>query len=231
MERSPNTQPTMSSQQPYYNAASSPPVVQGVLVSNNKPNENAPGHIYDHHHVTHGIGAAETPETHHQNIYGSAAETGHWTKGEVQPRKCNDFIFAILFWAHLGVVGWAAGTFAPRMYQEVAEANDLNRNLEEGLSSGLTGKFMTWIIQGANRAIQSSPSMMGERSLEEEENYDISGTNDFADMMLLLGISTVVAVVISTLTLGFMIRYAQALIKFALLFNIAATVVVSSLFL
>jgi hypothetical protein len=51
--------------------------------------------------------------------------------------------------------------------------------------------------------------------------------------MLLLGVSSIIALVISTLALGFMISHAQILIKFALLFNIASTAMfaLGSLFL
>ena len=46
-------------------------------------------------------------------------------------------------------------------------------------------------------------------------------------MLLLLGISAVIALVISTAALSVMISHAEKLIKFALIFNIVATAVVS----
>mmetsp|Transcript_20316 Transcript_20316/g.40212 ORF Transcript_20316/g.40212 Transcript_20316/m.40212 type:complete len:589 (-) Transcript_20316:182-1948(-) len=236
----------MSTEQPYYNA-SSPPVVQGVLVSNNKSNINAnaptlsPQHINDHH----GVGATESASVHHQHVYGSSSETGgHWTKGEHQPRRCNDLWAAILFFAHLATMGFLAGTYVPRMFREVAEANDLNgRMLDlEGEFDGAgglegnnswSGRFLSWMIRGTYRLVMrggSSPFDSENRGLEDAgggmedyNNYDVTGTNDFADMVLLLGISSLVALVISTLALGFMIRHAQLLIKFALFFNIGAT--------
>ncbi len=239
-------------EQPYYNA-SSPTVVQGVLVSNkSKSNDNAlspnPQHIYDHHHANHGVGATESAAVHHQNVYGLSSGTGgHWTKGEHQPRRCNDVWAAILFFAHLGTMGFLAGTYVPRMFREVAEANDLNGrmlDLEEDIdgadgvehSDSWSGRFLSWMIRGTYRVMilgGSSTIDSENRGLEEEGGmedynyYDVTGTNDFADMMLLLGISSLVALVISTLALGFMIRHAQFLIKFALFFNIGATALVS----
>lgn len=119
--------------------------------------------------------------------------------------------------------------FAPRMAMEVAESNGLNsqRDLVEG-QRGLTSRVLTWMIQ---RVKSYDPHAIGQRSLEGEDSvysFDATsiGTNDIGDMMLLLGISAVVALVISTLALSFMIRHAQLLIKFALLFNITSVALV-----
>lgn len=119
--------------------------------------------------------------------------------------------------------------FAPRMAMEVAESNGLNyqRDLVEG-QRGLTSRVLTWMIQ---RVKSYDPHAIGQRSLEGEDSvysFDATsiGTNDIGDMMLLLGISAVVALVISTLALTFMIRHAQLLIKFALLFNITSVALV-----
>ncbi|KAL7520603.1 hypothetical protein ACHAWX_005320 [Stephanocyclus meneghinianus] len=208
----------------YYNYNdTSPPVVQGIPVKQ-------PIHIYNHNYINHGIGG---PEIHSptQNNNG-----GNWTKGEHQPRRCNDAAFAILFYAHLGVLAWTTAVFAPRMAMEVAESNGLNsqRDLVEG-QRGLTSRVLTWMIQ---RVKSYDPHAIGQRSLEGEDSvysFDATsiGTNDIGDMMLLLGISAVVALVISTLALSFMIRHAQLLIKFALLFNITSVALftIGSLFL
>jgi len=173
---------------------------------------------------------------------------GSWKKGEVQPRRCNDFLFAVLFYAHLGVMAFVAAAFAPRMYSDLAESamNGGQRDLleeeeesdyEDGHDGGMGGKnkFLTWMVQGTHRVLTTVAFPSNHhRDLEEdggdENNY---GTNDISDMMLLLGISALIALVISTAALSFMIRHAQMLIKFALLFNIAATAVfaIGSLFL
>ncbi len=62
---------------------------------------------------------------------------------------------------------------------------------------------------------------------EEDGYYDsINGTDDMADLMLLLCISALISLVLSTGALTFMISHAESIIKFALLFNIVATAVV-----
>ena len=62
----------------------------------------------------------------------------------------------------------------------------------------------------------------------EDGSYDnITGTDDMADLMMLLGASAIISLALSTGALTFMISCAESLIKFALLFNIVATAVVS----
>jgi len=267
----------MSSQQPYYNASSSPVVVQGVLINNNPPNNNNTtnnmAQIYDHKHVNHGVGAMEISDPPHNRTLSNNDEAT-WIKGEVQPRRCNDAIFAILFYGHLGLMAFVAARFAPQMYSDVAETamnggggrdrdlmlegeidldggenlyrngdglNDYAQEEQEPLNSSIGGgwksRMIMWMANSANHRILvaffgSNNNNNHDRQLQEDDYKDY-GTNDIGDMMLLLGISALLALVISTAALSFMIRHAQLLIKFALLFNIGATAVfaIGSLFL
>jgi|EP00970_Alexandrium_tamarense_P002113 hypothetical protein len=226
------------SSQPYYNADGNPPVVQGTVLHNTNHNN---AHIYDHQHAGHGVGAMEIADPSQSQQFHQQQEQphegGNWTKGEHQPRRCNDAIFAVLFYVHLGVMGWVAGTFAPRMFAEVAASNGMNNQrdlVEDGGgtsdSSGMTSRVFRLMIQSVHSLGYGALSA-SDRSLQEENNYaDVTGTNDFDDMLLLLGITGMVALVISTLALSFMIRHAEIMIKFALLFNIAASAVVRLMF-
>lgn len=252
----------MASQQPYY--AASPPVVQGVVVPGGGGASSS--RIYDHKHAHHGVGAMETSVAPHRSPLPPDADEGRWTKGEVQPRRCNDAVFAVLFCVHLGAMAWASAAFAPRMYGDVAGGGgyggggreralgvggDGGAYYHDGDGSSALGSLVGRMAEGASRLAGGTErggsfvARLAEfgagvlshvsndrdddrRDLEEEENY---GTNDVRDMMLLLGIATVIALAISTMALSVLIRHAQALIKFALLFNIAATAVVSLLFL
>ncbi|KAL3781243.1 hypothetical protein ACHAWO_009875 [Cyclotella atomus] len=197
-----------------YNETSPQVVVQGVAVKH-------PIHIYDHSHATHGVGAAEV---HSQPINDNTG--GNWTKGEHQPRRCNDAAFAILFYAHIGVMAWATAAFAPRMAREVAESHGYNqRDLLLEDDSGVTSRVLSWMIHNGSSYFKT---VIGHRMLQEDDENDAYsfdattiGTDDVGDMMMLLGISAGIALIISTLALTFMIRHAQFLIKFALLFNIA----------
>jgi len=250
---------------PYYNASSSPPVIQGVLVNNNS------NKIYDRKHANYGIGALKTDlnpnnnNNNNNNGNGNQEEGGggDWIKGESQPRHCNDVIFAILFCAHLGVMAWCAAVFGSRMYSEVAASamNGGNGNDGDGgdggrereLESGDTTEYygsetvetvsewvaetgvMAWMVERAYNLISSVTSFAAShtssssssqnnegRALQEDEESNY-GTTDISDMMVLLGISTLIALVVSTMALSVLIRHAQFLIKFALLFNIGAT--------
>ncbi|KAL7530016.1 hypothetical protein ACHAXR_003274 [Thalassiosira sp. AJA248-18] len=194
---------------------------------------------------------------------------GNWTKGEVQPRRCNDFFFALLFYAHLGVMACCAAVYAPKMFSEVAEGamngngggggerNLMNEEEESGggsvvqqdenesshgssMGGAKDKKFLSMMIKGMHHLVTttimpypSSDNIDDHHNRNLEEDDDVTGTNDMGDMMLLLGISALIALVISTGALSFMIRHAESLIRFALLFNIAATAVfaIGSLFL
>eukprot|EP00571_Detonula_confervacea_P011700 CAMPEP_0172297026 /NCGR_PEP_ID=MMETSP1058-20130122/199_1 /TAXON_ID=83371 /ORGANISM="Detonula confervacea, Strain CCMP 353" /LENGTH=587 /DNA_ID=CAMNT_0013006123 /DNA_START=102 /DNA_END=1862 /DNA_ORIENTATION=- len=256
----------MASQQPYYNASnsgSSPPVVQGVLVNNpndDNANNDHVGHTYDHKHANHGVGAMEISSLPpHQSPLTPSTDEGNWTRGSVQPKRCNDFLFAFLFYVNLGVMAWVAAVFAPKMIGEVAESaaagggGGRERGLldeEEVVADGYSDessvddatvgvKFASWMVRTMHPVLSTVSSSVyqfnnndiHDRDLEENDN--VTGTNDMSDMMLLLGISALIALVISSGVLSFMIRHAESLIKFALLFNIASAAVfaIGSLFL
>lgn len=93
---------------PYFNArhGTAPVVVQGTIV-------------VDHSATT------ATSTTRSALISGSdfsqALNAGEWTKGEPQPRKCQDLFWAILFYIHLGLVGFATIQNAPLMAQDLAQ--------------------------------------------------------------------------------------------------------------
>mmetsp|Transcript_28842 Transcript_28842/g.64639 ORF Transcript_28842/g.64639 Transcript_28842/m.64639 type:complete len:560 (+) Transcript_28842:126-1805(+) len=214
---------------PYYNASAA--------------NGPTGGHTYDHRHPTHGVGALESELPPHQEGDGAG---GTWTKGEVQPRRCNDVLFAGLFVGHLVAMAVVAGVYAPMAMQSVVEQagnaagdamsgeddggqRDLLAGGEEdvGSRSGLASRM----TRAAVRLVVSS-TVRGRRHLQEDGG-DVSGVNDFNDLLLLMSISAAVALVISTtLALSVMISHAQALIKTALCFNIAASAVfaIASLF-
>jgi len=178
-----------------------------------------------------------------QSPAAAPAQEGNWIRGEVQPKRCNDGLFAFLFYAHLGVMASVAAVFAPKMISEIAEGasaaagGNRERDLMEDGESSMGAKFASWMVQLMSSTISSVSTQLTnneiqDRNLEEEDDF-VMGTNDMNDMMILLGISALIAIVLSSGVLGFMIRHAEILIKFALLFNIASAAVfaVGSLFL
>ena len=201
---------------------------------------NKNSHIYDHKHATHGIGAVEgevLPP--HQSNFNAPPEEGHWTKGEHQPKgKFNDVIFGILFYVHLVIMFVVTGIYAPQVVDLVGDINmndrylyvengDIDEEVNSTKSIGI--KFANFIAQTANQFLyRTDNDIQYDSERELEENDDVSGTNDIGDMLLLLGISAIIALVISTAALSVMISHAEKLIKFALIFNIVATAVVST---
>ena len=74
----------MASQQPYHNAS-------------------AAAQVYDHDHANRGVGARPAAASQPPVAAAAPADAdGDWEGGEVQPRRCNDALFALLFCAHLG---------------------------------------------------------------------------------------------------------------------------------
>jgi len=205
---------------------------------------NKNSHIYDHKHATHGIGAVEgevLPP--HLSNFNPPPEEGHWTKGEHQPKgKFNDVIFGILFYVHLVIMFVVTGIYAPQVVDLVGDINMNGRYLYENsdideednsTKTSIGIKFANFIAQTANHFLDRTNNndiQYYDNERELEENDDVSGTNDIGDMLLLLGISAVIALVISTAALSVMISHAEKLIKFALIFNIVATAVVSMTF-
>lgn len=176
-----------------------------------------------------------------------------FTKGEQQPRKFNDIFFGILFYIHLIGMAVLTGVYAPIMFSEVVTQGDYANSdgngardlLEDGSGNNthqhelVTSRVMSWIVGATQQIIISSSTTAQQRALQNEDNYDngqdqynggnanadVSGLNDFDDLLGLLAISAIIAFIISTLALTVMIRYAQGMIKFALGFNIVASLV------
>ena len=152
--------------------------------------------VYDHRHPTHGVGALESELPPHQD---GGDGGGTWTKGEVQPRRCNDVLFALLFVGHLVGMAVTAGIYAPLAFQSVVEQaenaaggemaededggqRDLLADGEEG--AGSRSGLASWIARTVARVVVSSTAG---RRLEEDWG-DVSGVNDFDDLLLLLSI-------------------------------------------
>lgn len=160
---------------PYWNNT---PVVQGNVIQ---------GHIVQ----THNDGGYKSKINDHEQQEPQATPyTSQWTKeGEHQPRRCQDAIWAILFYAHLAVMAILAATCLPQMLATVADGDQQRR-------------------------------LMKLRFLEEQEEDMVV---DLDGMLWIVSVCGVAAFVLSTLALGFMIRFSEILIKTALLFNVVLT--------
>ena len=215
------------SQEPYYNAGTTAPVVVRGVYVNRDP--------LDYHRDDEmSSSASPAPAPAAPMTIGDLEKAG-----EVQARRCNDVAFALLFWVHLAVVAGATATFAPRMIGDVAAlSSGGNRDLSSSSSSsgGSDALFASWIV-GIARLVLSAPSssivspVHDEEARDLQEDYDanVDVADDLGDMILLLGASALIALLLSSLVLAFIIRRAESLIKFALLFNVVCTFAVSRL--
>ncbi len=106
-------------------------------------------------------------------------------------RPCRDMFWGLLFYAHIFLLAGLAFTFTPVMIQDVAEG----------------------VEQGGQRMLR----------MLEEGNY-VNGNSDYeispTALTVSLCLSSIYALGVSSLALGFMISFAEVLIKLALFFNI-----------
>jgi hypothetical protein len=118
----------------------------------------------------------------------------------------------------LAVTAGVAATYAPQMIADVASSASSNSNG--------TRHLLSLIVNNIDNDISNTITNQ-HRSLEEgysdESSSSGSGTNDIQDMLTLLGISAIIALLLSSGELGVMIRHAELLIKVALLFNVICT--------
>ena len=197
------------SHHPYYASHGAPVIVQGTYV-----NQNQQGVIQGY---SQGNSNRESSYNHggqQQQHYGDfgmhQTQEVSWTKGERQPKRCNDIFFGILFYAHLGVMAWCTATYGPTMLSEV-EAQSANRQ-----------RYLLRFLEGGNDDQQTDNASGGEEfSIELSMN----------DVLLLLGISGALGFVLSSLALGFMMMFAEGLIKMTLLFNIISSLALGLLML
>jgi hypothetical protein len=97
---------------PYYSAGGTGPVVvQG-------------------HAVT---GTVPVSTYNHSNAHDYYHAADHDTKQEhpVSSRRCNDALFALLFYAHLGAIAWLTAVYLPQMYSSIASQYGGRRFLQE----------------------------------------------------------------------------------------------------
>jgi hypothetical protein len=117
-----------------------------------------------------------------------------WTRGEVQPRGCRDAFWAVLFYVHIGLVGYATARFVPVMADDVAQD----------------------YASGAQRFLEQDAG---------GEGFSI----DTATVLLILGTAGLAGIVLTSLALAFMMKFATCLIKTALIFNMVLTAVMAIL--
>ena len=164
---------------------SAPVVVQGQIVDANRSKydtKNTPLVSSDYQPAPLEIASAHDSDT--------------LPRGKQKTRQCRDFIWAILFYVHLGLIAFCTARFVPVMVQDV----------------------------GANFA--------GRRALQNNNNNAANGnfSVDPHTVMLILAVSGVAGFVLSSLAM-LLLRFAEGLVKVALIFNlvVAAAMAIGSL--
>ena len=195
-----------------------PVVVQGHVVSANQ----AP--------VTHSK-ANRNPNSEHllHGHYSTQQYNQTWTKAELQPRKCRDFFWGLLFYLQLVALAVATVKYVPGAVQQMAEGLDEY----EGGDGDRARRFL----------VNTSPSSPGTLRWLEENNdavdegaeyRDGDYTYDNVDMSIdmqaiigVLGLCGLAGFIISTLAMTLMMSCPQVLIKISLCFNIIVTMIIT----
>lgn len=117
-------------------------------------------------------------------------------KGTKQPKRFNDVLFSALFLIHLGVLTILSLVYIPQM-------NDGGRRLSS-------------IVEMDESSYFSSSILKFNRRLEDADYGDV----DPLAFLLLVVYAGIIGFFMSVLSLGFMIRFAELLIRLGLLLNI-----------
>mmetsp|Transcript_17228 Transcript_17228/g.25244 ORF Transcript_17228/g.25244 Transcript_17228/m.25244 type:complete len:542 (-) Transcript_17228:196-1821(-) len=160
------------------------------------------------------------PSPHDQSVDKvNYAVHGNIQKGEVQPKRCNDVFWALLFIAHLGVMAWVAATYAPLAASEAANYADYGNR--RSLASNVDGTFLSTFI---SRRLEENDDQANDDQANGNEDYQ----NDIStgDVLFLVGNSFVLAFIFSALSLAFMMTFAKGLIEIALLFNVVSSLLI-----
>jgi len=153
----------------------------------------------------------------HQSSYNNMVEHGQSVneiKGEHQPKKFNDPFWTFLFVAHI-IFMVCLAVVNTRKALDLLEVN-ANRVLVESEAD------KTWtnqVILRLEYLLSAVSRRITNRELEEEGDLNIEG------MPFVVGISAVVGFLLSSLSLVFMLNFAEILIKVGLIFNILIWVV------
>lgn len=125
-----------------------------------------------------------------------------YTKPSPPERGCRDVFWGFLFYAHIAGMIAVAVMYGPQL---ASGAQDAVNNYNGG--------------GGGGRMLQSVAS----RFLQDDAEADAGEIDldvDPAALATIVALCTVIALVLSTVALGFMMSFAEALIKMALWFNI-----------
>lgn len=155
----------------------------------------------------HGSAPTKSSSNNHNSNMAQATPYNHSSNpqdiipaNKSESRPCRDVFWAILFYAHLVGMAVLAATYTPTMVSEIAE------NVEQGGGRSLLAANQHIVARFLDDAGNGG----------EEQDLEI----DPQALLTVLCISSALAFGASSLAMGFMMSFAEALIKMALVFNI-----------
>ena len=121
-------------------------------------------------------------------------------------RRCRDALWAVLFYAHL--IGMAACTclYVPAMI------GDFQLSSSSAQQQSQYNPHSRWLELSFTRFLQDE-----EQASDDDLELDV----DPNALLVVLCAGAVISLILSTLALGFMMSFAEALVKVALVFNVA----------
>ena len=182
---------------PNYRSPSAPVVVQGRPMSyaaspyNPAPNNDHKGQDFQQ---------AQYYNPQPQQPYQAAHDQQH-----PQPQGgCRDIFWGILFYIHLAAMAYCAAVFAPQ---------------------ALSGAMDNYNANGGRRMLLNAsshyvPSVVSRFLEENNEDAEISMDIDPKELLAIVGLAGVLGCIFSSLAMVLMIRFAEGLIKTALIFNV-----------
>jgi len=192
----------------------------------------------------------DKPVVHGQTV--SAAVYGHSSgypelesRGEHQPKKCNDVFWGILFYAHIVTMIVLAATYLPQLELDFNESGNYYKNgaddddygddaanreyygddeygyrrlLDESQHKSVTHLVMGVVTRTLVKVATTAGVQLGSSSSSiSDRSLEEEGNPN--GMFLLVGLTVVGAFILSILSLAIMIKYAEGLIKMSLFFN------------
>lgn len=130
-------------------------------------------------------------------------------EGPKRERRCQDAFWAVLFYAHLGAMVYCTAAYAPQLMADFAQ----NWN-DSQVGDDAVRRRLLW-----GRFLQDNADENGSNQADNSTNQvDISV--DPKALLTVIVVGSVVSLVLSTCALGFMMAFAETLVKIALFFNI-----------
>jgi Plasma-membrane choline transporter len=191
---------------PNYRGTGAPVVVQGQLLSHYAPSPYTPAP----NNKDQDFQRAQYHNPQHQQ---QPYQVAHDQQHPHPQGGCRDLFWGILFYVHLAAMAYCAAVFAPQVLNGAMDNYNANggRRMLLGVSSPYLPTAVTRFLE------------------ENDEDAEISMDIDPNALLAIVGLAGVLGCIFSSLAMGLMIRFAEGLIKTALIFNVVLFALVALL--